>query len=425
MGKDKLKISIKPKPKPKTKVKVKPVVPVKATKVTTSDRKKAPKAKPPYVKHDDVSSNQVLPPAPTPPVTAASIPPPIPPSSTPPTGKVRSVRESLGIAAYKLPWVEQYRPKELKDIVSHDEKIKVFETLIARRELPHLLFYGPPGTGKTTLILAIAKLFYGVDVKKYMLELNASNDRGIDIIRNSVQTFARTASNEIRLIFLDEADAMTQDAQNALKKVIEDHTATCRFCLVCNDINKIDPGIQSRCAMMSFSPLKPSDIYDRVKYIVKEEHMVISSKALKAAIGLLGDFRQVLNKLQCLHNYHIGLHGGIDYPRIMVEEVYRFLRKAPRSRITDTFKSLIDPDMTFYQRREILLNIHYDNEWDLIDFVNDVSEYTCDIDTDIGVDCAKRLSLIKELSRLHYQLHSGHDARIVMTDMALAFTATS
>ena len=109
----------------------------------------------------------------------------------------------------------------------------------------------------------------------------------------------------------------------------------------------------------------------------------------------------------------------------MVEEVYRFLRKAPRSRITDTFKSLIDPEMTFYQRREILLNIHYDNGWDLIDFVNDVSEYTCDIDTDIGVDCAKRLSLIKELSRLHYQLHSGHDARIVMTDMALAFTATS
>ncbi|GMI10300.1 hypothetical protein TrRE_jg11793 [Triparma retinervis] len=150
-----------------------------------------------------------------------------------------------------LPWVEKYRPSSLTDLVAHEEIISVLTKLIESDKLPHLLLYGPPGTGKTSTIIAMAKKMYGE--KKYkgmVLELNASDERGIDVVRNQIREFAGTRqlfSSGTKLILLDECDAMTSDAQFALRRIIEKYSTSTRFCLICNYVSKIIPALQSRC----------------------------------------------------------------------------------------------------------------------------------------------------------------------------------
>ena len=148
-----------------------------------------------------------------------------------------------------LPWVEKYRPKDLNELIAHEEIISVLNKLIESNKLPHLLFHGPPGTGKTSTIKACAKKMFGEHISSMVLELNASDDRGIDVVREQIKEFAGTKklfSTGVKLVILDEADAMTQDAQAALRRVIEKYTSNTRFCLICNYVNKIMPALQSR-----------------------------------------------------------------------------------------------------------------------------------------------------------------------------------
>ncbi len=150
-----------------------------------------------------------------------------------------------------LPWVEKYRPSALEELISHDDIIKTIRKFISEDKLPHLLFYGPPGTGKTSTILACAKEIYSPkEFNSMVLELNASDDRGINVVRGQILSFAstRTIFNKgvAKLIILDEADAMTNDAQNALRRIIEKFTDNVRFCLICNYLSKIIPAVQSR-----------------------------------------------------------------------------------------------------------------------------------------------------------------------------------
>ncbi|CDJ43186.1 activator 1 36 kDa, putative [Eimeria tenella] len=177
--------------------------------------------------------------------------------------------------------VERYRPKTLSDILSHDDIIQTsnffFECSVRRYvdkgQLPHLLFHGPPGTGKTSTILAVARQLYGSQQASHVLELNASDDRGIGSVRELVKTFAETTSAsfslsgtapsgppKLKLIILDEADQMTSAAQNALRRIMESYARNVRFCLICNFVNKITPAIQSRCTSMRFTPLKPEAV---------------------------------------------------------------------------------------------------------------------------------------------------------------------
>lgn len=134
--------------------------------------------------------------------------------------------------------------------------------MIQKDKMPHMLFYGPPGTGKTSMVLALAKDFYGTTYKKYVLELNASDDRGIDVVRNQIKSFAETLSfnqagqgKKIKIIILDEMDNMTSVAQMALRRIIENYVSNVRFCLICNHVNKVIPALQSRCTRFKFKPL--------------------------------------------------------------------------------------------------------------------------------------------------------------------------
>lgn len=176
--------------------------------------------------------------------------------------------------------------------------------LIDGGNLPHLLLYGPPGTGKTSTIVATAKRMYGsaAAYKSMTLELNASDARGIDVVRNEIKEFAGTKqlfNKGIKLIILDEADAMTQDAQFALRRIIEKYTKNARFCLICNYVSKIIPALQSRCTRFRFAPLKREHIQGRLEEIAAKECCNTTPGGVDAILRLSGgDMRRVLNLLQ-------------------------------------------------------------------------------------------------------------------------------
>ncbi|KAL2741699.1 replication factor C subunit 5 [Vespula maculifrons] len=202
-----------------------------------------------------------------------------------------------------LPWVEKYRPKKLEELISHEEILKTIKKFIDENQLPHLLLYGPPGTGKTSTILACAKKLYKpAQFNSMVLEMNASDDRGIGIVRGQILNFASTGTmyrSGFKLIILDEADAMTNDAQNALRRIIEKYTENVRFCIICNYLGKIIPALQSRCTKFRFGPLQSEQILPRLNEVIEQENLKVTDDGKQALMTLCGgDMRKVLNILQ-------------------------------------------------------------------------------------------------------------------------------
>src|SRR3990167_7262949 len=199
-------------------------------------------------------------------------------------------------------WTEKYRPGKFEDVVGQDEIVKRVKALTNSLNIPHLLFAGPPGTGKSTLALITVKDLYGDKWRENYLELNASDERGIQIVREKVKNFARTKSLgnvTFKVIFLDEADALTPEAQQALRRTMENYSATCRFILSCNYSSKIIDPIQSRCAIFRFKLLEKKDIDRVVQKIAEGEKLTISPEALELIYeGSEGDCRRVINILQ-------------------------------------------------------------------------------------------------------------------------------
>lgn len=201
-----------------------------------------------------------------------------------------------------LPWVEKYRPVTLDDVYGQNEVVSTVRKFIKEGQLPHLLFYGPPGTGKTSTVVALAREIYGKNYSNMVLELNASDDRGIDVVRNQIKDFASTRqifSKGFKLIILDEADAMTNAAQNALRRIIEKYTKNTRFCILANYAHKLTPALLSRCTRFRFQPLPLEALERRMNKVLTNEHLRITPAAKDALLKLSrGDMRRVLNVLQ-------------------------------------------------------------------------------------------------------------------------------
>ncbi len=199
-------------------------------------------------------------------------------------------------------WTEKYRPKKFEELVGQDDIIKKVQNLTKALNIPHLLFAGPAGTGKSTLALIVVKELFGPSWRENYLELNASDERGIDVVRQKVKDFARTkalGNVPFKVIFLDEADALTKEAQQALRRTMENYTTTCRFVMSCNYSSKIIDPIQSRCAIFRFKLLEKKDIEKRVRLIVEKENLQISDQTIEALYEASeGDCRRVINLLQ-------------------------------------------------------------------------------------------------------------------------------
>jgi replication factor C small subunit len=198
-------------------------------------------------------------------------------------------------------WIEKYRPQRLEEIYGQEDTIRRLQSYVDRDDLPHLMFAGPAGVGKTTAATAIARELYGDDWRGNFLELNASDERGIDVVRDRIKSFARSSFGgyDYRLIFLDEADSLTSDAQSALRRTMEQFSDNTRFILSCNYSSKIIDPIQSRCAVFRFSPLSDEAVRAQVVDIATAEGIETTPEGLDALVYAAdGDMRRAINALQ-------------------------------------------------------------------------------------------------------------------------------
>lgn len=277
--------------------------------------------------------------------------------------------------------------------------------------MPHLLLYGPPGTGKTTTVLAIARKLNGANYQSTTLELNASDDRTITMVRDQIKDFASTKKimdTGLKLIILDEADAITHEAQAALRRIMEKYSKNTRFCLMCNHVNKIIPAIQSRCTRFRFGPLQEDEVHKRLNHIVAMEGVNITEAGIKAVLRLgQGDMRRNLNILQASH---------LAFPDLIDEEsVYSCTGNPLPSDIRTMVECMFNMDIrTCFER---ISTMKTEKGYALQDIVTNVHAVL----TALKLDNECRITLYKALADIEYKLAAGSSEKLQLTAMISAF----
>ncbi|KAF2860908.1 replication factor C subunit 3 [Piedraia hortae CBS 480.64] len=313
-----------------------------------------------------------------------------------------------------LPWVEKYRPSSLSHVSGHEDILATIKKFLDSNRLPHLLLYGPPGTGKTSTALALARQVYGAsNMRQMVLELNASDDRGIDVVREQIRTFcstkqifagkAATTAASFKLIVLDEADAMTSTAQMALRRIMEKYTANARFIIIANYTHKLSPALLSRCTRFRFSPLHEGDIRRLVDRVVVEEGVDISTEATESLVKLSkGDMRRALNVLQACHASSTPLDNPTKKDTITQETVYDCIA-APHPKDMATIASTLLATSDLAKCLSTITTLKTSHGLALADILTSLSEHLMELD----VPPQTRVAWLSGLSEIEYRLSGG------------------
>ncbi len=309
-----------------------------------------------------------------------------------------------------LPWIEKYRPHHLDDIVNNDENIKTFKNLIDYgNSIISMILYGPPGTGKTSFILALSRYQYGDDeYKNYTLELNASSDRGIDVIRKVLTPFVQIKSKKIKLVILDECDSMTQDAQDALKGVMDIYSIHNRFCLICNNIEKISDALKSRCLPIKFTTPTKDSIRQKLVQIIEKEKINITDEALNILTLVNKDLRQIINILQ-------GINSLYTDNIITKDKINSYLGIPDNDDIDKIYSILIERN--FQKNYKELSDLLKLSKWSISEIINSLSQK---IILDMFILPQYKKNLINDISKIESRIKKGGD-----TIINLAFIVSS
>ena len=315
-----------------------------------------------------------------------------------------------------LPWVEKYRPTTISEVKGHSNIVSVLENFGGIPGIPHLLFFGPPGTGKTSTILALAKEHYGRDFRLMVMEVNASDERGIEVVTGKIHRFVQTHSFcdlRVKLVILDEADALTAEAQSALRRIMEKSSVDVRFCLCCNYIGKISAPLQSRCTKFRFEGIDRESLKEMALEISTNENMSFEEGAVDAVLDLAqGDARRVINLMQSA-----SLVSKVsEVSEISKEYIYKLAASPLPSDLDAVFSSLLGSSFK-------------DSFREITDMVKHKGYAVADIVTALATKILSDATLAEdrlrtlfvEFSNIEYNLAGGGSEKLAVGHLVSAF----
>ena len=312
-----------------------------------------------------------------------------------------------------IPWIEKYRPTTINAVIGNKNIKDALLSYLKLKTLPHLLLHGPSGTGKTSIINSYAKQAYGEYYGMMVLQINASEERGIEIIRNKVKNFVISKSiylkQPFKLVILDEADSMTFSAQSMLRRIIEDYTENARFCLICNKVKNIDMAIQSRCTQFKFSNLSEENMKIGIDSICKDNSIKYTNDGISQLIKISrGDMRKAINNLQSINMSHNIINYSnvckfFGYPSIdHIHQIYDITTKNNLQKSYNLIHAII-----------------YENQYSFLEIINELHNYLLHKYLNNSIHTDKFSSIIKKLKNLEYNIYICPQDDLVMS----AFTA--
>ncbi|XP_055689426.1 replication factor C subunit 2 [Lutzomyia longipalpis] len=305
-----------------------------------------------------------------------------------------------------LPWIEKYRPTKFEDIVGNADTVSRLGIFATQGNVPNIIIAGPPGVGKTTTILCLARILLGASFREAVLELNASNERGIDVVRNKIKMFAQQKvtlpPSRQKIVILDEADSMTEGAQQALRRTMEIYSSTTRFALACNNSEKIIEPIQSRCAMLRFTKLSDAQILAKLIQVSQQEGLEYTAEGLEAIVFTAqGDMRQALNNLQSTAN---------GFGSIKPDNVFKVCDEPHPILVQEMLEHCSQGDIhKAYKIMAKLWKLGYSAE-DIIGNIFRVSKR-------MNLDEKVKLYFIREIGETHMKIVDGNNSLVQMSGL--------
>jgi replication factor C small subunit len=306
-------------------------------------------------------------------------------------------------------WTEKYRPQTLADIVGQDALVQNLSKFVESKAVPHCLFAGPPGTAKTTAAMAMARDLFGDTFERNFMELNASDERGIDVVRKQIKNFARAlpaGEAPFKILVLDEADHLTGDAQHALRRTMESYAVSCRMILICNYSSRIIPPIQSRCTIFKFSRLSDEAISERLKFIALKEKVKLKPKGIDAILYLAeGDMRAAINLLQ----------AASSSDKIITDStVYAISGKADPGKIKEMMESAVGG--RYGDSLQILEDLIYRQGVSPVDLVKQMHREV--LKSDFADD--RKMSILGQTAETEFRISEGASGEVQLAAL-LAF----